>query len=115
MNCIKCGRETTLEQVFCDNCQAEMEKYPVRPGTVVQLPNRKESAPRRSAPPKRRSAPLEDQVRILKTQVRNLTIGFFIAAMLAALLAGPALKYLMHDHFEIGQNYTTVTPSTETD
>ena len=27
MNCMKCGRETQNEQVFCQDCLQEMEKY----------------------------------------------------------------------------------------
>lgn len=111
MNCIKCGRETVSEQVFCPDCQLEMEKYPVQPGTIVQLPNRKELPVRRNVP-KRRSVPLEEQVRILKNQVRNLTIALLVAATLAVLLAKPAIQYMMEDHFQIGQNYTTVVTNT---
>ena len=40
MNCIRCGKELENEQVFCDECQAEMEQHPVKPGTPIQLPAR---------------------------------------------------------------------------
>ena len=37
MNCMKCGRETQNEKVFCEDCLLEMEKYPVRAGSVVPV------------------------------------------------------------------------------
>ena len=62
MNCLKCGRETSSEQCFCQDCLLDMEKYPVKPGTVIQLPKRREgSASRKNT--KRRSVSLEDQVK----------------------------------------------------
>ena len=38
MNCMKCGREITLGQVFCKDCLVDMENFPIKPGTPVQLP-----------------------------------------------------------------------------
>ena len=49
MHCMKCGRDLEPGQVFCEECQAEMKKYPVKPGTVVQLPRRREEAPNKKA------------------------------------------------------------------
>ena len=40
MSCMKCGKEVSEGQVFCQECLEEMEKYPVKPGTAVLLPNR---------------------------------------------------------------------------
>ena len=106
MNCMKCGRETPSEQVFCEDCLVEMEKYPVRPGIVVQLPVRKESSPKKVS--KRKAVPLEEQVRCLKKRTRMLTIAFLLTAALAAAMAYPAIQYLLEDHFKIGQNYSAI-------
>lgn len=113
MGCMKCGRDTIAEQVFCPDCLQEMEKYPVRPGTVVQLPNRSiQSAAKKTV--KKRTVPLEDQVKILKKRVRNLMLALILAIALAAALSIPAVEHLMENHFAIGQNYNTVTtPTTE--
>ena len=35
MSCMKCGKEVSEDQVFCPECLAEMERYPVKPGTPV--------------------------------------------------------------------------------
>jgi hypothetical protein len=42
---MKCGREIDESQVFCTECLDEMERYPVKPGTVVQLPVRPKEIP----------------------------------------------------------------------
>ena len=36
MKCVKCGRDT--DQTFCESCRDDMARYPVKPGTIVQLP-----------------------------------------------------------------------------
>lgn len=40
MSCIRCGRDTEDNQVFCVECLADMERHPVKPGTPIQLPVR---------------------------------------------------------------------------
>ena len=111
MNCMKCGRETAGEQVFCTDCLVEMEKHPVKPGTVVLLPRRRESLQIKKAP-KKRALPLDEQVRALRKWVKGLTIALCICIALIMAMLYPTIHYFMHDHFEIGQNYNTVvTPS----
>ena len=111
MGCIKCGRETVMEQVFCPDCLTEMEKYPVRPGTVVQLPNRKTAVSVKKHPKKRGIAP-EEQVKVLTKRCRTLFILLLVAITVAVLLAIPAAEHLTEGRFKIGQNYNTVTPET---
>lgn len=45
MNCIRCGRETEEDQVFCSACLKDMDRHPVNPGTPIQLPNRTKRTP----------------------------------------------------------------------
>ena len=42
MSCMKCGKEVSEGQVFCEECLTEMERYPVKPGTPVLLPHRED-------------------------------------------------------------------------
>ena len=113
MNCLKCGRETSSEQSFCQDCLLEMQKYPVKPGTVVQLPKRREgSASRRSV--KRRSVSLEDQVKSLKKRIRLLTALLILSFVIIASLVYPAWEYLVKDHFLPGQNYSSYVVSSVT-
>ena len=110
MGCIKCGRDTVSEQVFCPDCLAEMEKYPVRPGTVVQLPSRKNTSSVKK-PQKKRTVPAEEQLKVLKKRYRNTVILLIVVTAIAVLLAFPAAEHLMEGRFKIGQNYTTITPT----
>lgn len=112
LNCIKCGRETVGEQVFCPDCQLEMQKYPVRPGTVVQLPSRKEADAPKKVSRKKTVSP-EEQVDSLKKQVRTLWLSLILVSILAASLSVPAYQHWKDGQKKIGQNYTTITPSTE--
>ena len=113
MNCLKCGRETSSEQCFCQDCLLDMEKYPVKPGTVIQLPKRREgSASRKNT--KRRSVSLEDQVKSMKKRIRILTVLLILSLAVIASLVYPAWEYLVKDHFLPGQNYSSYVTSTVT-
>ena len=109
MTCLKCGRDTTGDQVFCDACLDVMEYYPVKPGTAVQLPKRPVNPPRK--PVKRRAPSLEDQIRTLKQRVIILTISLIVALLIAILLAIPAYDHLVNESIIPGQNYSVVTPT----
>lgn len=108
MNCMKCGRETVSEQTFCEDCLREMEKYPVRPDTVVKLPERRETTSFRRAP-KRRGVNLEEQVRTLKTWVIRLAVLLFITVAIILLLLPSTIAHLTEDHRKPGQNYSVIT------
>ena len=90
-----------------------MEKYPVRPGTVVQLPIRKASPTVKKQQSKKRVIPLEDQVKTLKRRCWTFFLLMILFAALSAALAFPAAKHLMQNEQKIGQNYTTVIPTEE--
>ena len=113
MNCMKCGRETVAENVFCQNCQLEMEKHPIQPGTVVLLPRRRETAVVKKTP-KRHMPSAEEQLKNLRKAVMILSVLLSIAVLAIVLMFGPTMHYVMDDHFEIGQNYSTVMPSPAT-
>lgn len=106
MNCLKCGAETSFENVFCDSCLKEMEKYPVAPGTSVSIPVQT-SRPVKKAVRKKTVSP-EEQIAALKKKIRLLTVLLTAVSLLAVLLLYPAVKYLMEDHFLPGQNYTSI-------
>ena len=113
MNCMKCGRETQAENAFCQNCLEEMEKHPVLPGTVVLLPRRKEASVIKKST-KRRTLTPEEQIAFLQKCVLILTILLAISVAAVILMFKPTMHYIMDEHFEIGQNYSTVMPSTAT-
>ena len=116
MNCMKCGREVEDGQVFCPACQEDMEKYPVRPGTVVLLPKRDEVYYAKKSASKRRAGPTtEEQIRSLKARLRLVTVMLLISLTLMAVLIYPMAKeYLENQHLRPGQNYTSITEAEKT-
>ena len=113
MNCMKCGRETQDENAFCPECLAEMEKYPVRPGTVVLLPRRRESTIAKKTG-KRHVPSQEEQINFFRKWaiIASVLVAICVAAI--ALMFGPTMHYVMDEHYEIGQNYSSVIPATTT-
>jgi len=110
MGCMKCGKDITDDNVFCADCLLEMEKYPVDPGTVVLLPRRKESSAPKKQTKRHVSAP-EEQIAALKKRVLILTLLLIVCAAAIVLMFEPTMHYVRDEHFEIGQNYSSVTPS----
>lgn len=115
MQCMKCGREIPAGQVFCEECLADMEKYPVKPGTAIRIPPRREEPPVKKAAPRRPLSP-EEQVKVLK---RRLWIVSIILTLVLALVAG--CLYLSLDYIREnfgkplpGQNYSTAETTAPT-
>ena len=79
--CLKCGRSAGEDQVFCEACLKDMERYPVKPGTPVVLPVR----PAREAErrPEKRKVPPAVEIARLRRQRQSLWIA--VAALAAAL------------------------------
>ena len=115
MYCIKCGRETNSERVFCEECLQSMEQYPVKPGTPVHLP--KKSLPPQDKKGTRKKKPHkpEEQIAALKIKVKHQRrlILLLIAALLVAswfLFASTIQNYLSKD--DETQPMTTVPTTT---
>ena len=111
MQCIKCGKETKNEQVFCAQCLAVMEAYPVKPDVHIQLPKHTDRDPSRKSAKKRRTSSLEEQIAQLRRRNRRL-----VAALLAMALLLGAAGYLLAratvttEDTELGKNYTFEIP-----
>jgi len=74
MNCMKCGREVALGQVFCKDCLADMAEYPVKPGTPVVLPAEQATAPVRRASTRKARKPEEQLSRIRRAMIAMLLV-----------------------------------------
>lgn len=109
MYCMKCGREIEEGQVFCHDCLAVMAKYPVKPGTVIQLPVRRESSVIRRQLPRRKTLTPEEQIRKLRRTLRVILIGWLITLLLLSASLYPAICYILEEeHFLPGQNYSLI-------
>ena len=91
MACMKCGKKTKDQQVFCSACLAVMEAYPVKPDVHVQLPNRQKSAAAKKAGRKRYIMPAEEQVVHLRKALHRARA---VCVVLALLLCAAGLVLL---------------------
>ena len=113
MKCMKCGREMNTEQTFCPLCLEGMEAYPVRPGTVIQLPRRQEPSSIRKVIPRRKPLTPEERIRRMRKRILRLQLLLLVCILAIVLLAYPYAKSLMNIHKALpGQEYTSIT-STE--
>ena len=111
MNCVKCGKDTTDNNVFCPDCLAQMADYPVKPGTPVMIPEH--NPPRRPPARKFRAPEPEEVIRRQKKLIRLLAVSaavLFIAWVLTTVMA---VRMLMEeDRVPIGQNFGFTTNHT---
>ena len=110
MNCTKCGRETAGDAVFCKKCLGVMAQYPVKPGTVIQLPQRKKPSPKKSVPRKKTLSPEETVVSQRKT-IKWLWIILICTILMLALSVTLLFRLSQRpeviNNTTIGQNYMT--------
>lgn len=105
---MRCSKDTQNGQVFCPDCLAVMEQYPVNPNVTVRLPRRPDPTIGRKLP-RRRMPSEEEQIRMLKRKVRVLRWILAVALVLIIALSVPAVIHLMEggDGFLPGQNYSS--------
>lgn len=112
MYCLKCGKETTQSNVFCDRCLDSMEKYPIKSGTAIHLPHREVIAPVKKTAVRKRAVSAEEQVTMLKKTTRWLIAAVAILCVVLGLTTG----LLVHNLLDrtpapavVGRNYTINT------
>lgn len=107
INCMKCGREVALGQVFCKDCLEDMSHYPVNPATPVQIPPAPPvQVPRRNSRTKKPKKPEEQIIRLRKIIRHQAIIIFFLLIMLIGLGVYTFLKlYPAAQSFRPGENY----------
>lgn len=114
MNCMKCGREIESEQVFCNDCLLEMQKYPVNPDIHVHLPIRPQTTVLRKQASRRRTLSPEEQIRRLKKHIWILSGILIVTLALLGAMIYPTVNYFIRNyHLRPGQNYSTFTSETE--
>lgn len=110
MNCMKCGVELKNSGVFCEDCLADMKKYPVNPNATVHIPYRPAPAQTKKVK-KAKTVKPDEQIRHLK-KVRNWLWVLLIVTLLAFAASAIMVLHLSADDgngiLDIGQNYDTV-------
>ena len=110
MICLKCGKETIDENVFCQDCLQIMELYPVKPDTPVHLLQRPARSTEKQPSHKKEVSP-QDTVKQLRLLVRCLAAVIAVLSVLLCITAGMLLQATNKDQpvSNIGRNYTTDT------
>ena len=79
MGCLRCGKETENNAVFCEECTRGMADYPVKPGTVIVIPQRdpvhpeKKSKRRIREEQKRKKADKKAKRKVSKRMAKKLS------------------------------------------
>ena len=111
MQCLRCGRETEEDHVFCFLCEAVMMKHPVKANAVVNIPER--SVRSRNVQPRRQQRPEEDTEQLHRTIMQlRLWVCMLMAALMLCVAALTWQELSRADGPTIGQNYSSVTDST---
>lgn len=113
MYCMRCGKDTVSDQVFCPECQQKMERYPVNPNTPVVLPKRTQAPPVKK-PPRKPAIPPEEQIASLKRKVWFLSASLFLVLCLSSAAIYGVVRYFQKDTHPLGQNYNTVISTSST-
>ncbi len=104
MYCLKCGKEITEPQVFCETCQESMADYPIKADAKVTLPHR--TVTEKALPRKRPPQP-EELLQAMQRKLRRMRFALVLVSVLCALCVA-ALVYA-HQTTEqiptIGRNY----------
>lgn len=112
MNCMKCGREIEEGQAFCPYCLVDMESCPVKPGTVIFIPNQQAQAqpPKKSLIQRKPQLQPEEQIPALKKQLwalRAVSVLLLILLTVLGYITSRAITELDIQRL-LGQNYSTV-------
>ena len=119
MNCIRCGKETEGKAVFCPDCLEEMARYPVKPGTIVHIPQHREQETRKQVKKRREQTP-EEQLNSALGLIQTLVVAL-LGTIGALIVTGLLLVYTLtqspgqapgeETQPPAGRNYTSVTPA----
>ena len=92
MSCLNCNKETAGTDVFCTQCQAAMEDYPIPRGTPVTIPVQPSPVTVKKQVA-HHFASTEDQLIVAQRTTRRLAFSLILVSILLILAAG-ALVYL---------------------
>lgn len=113
MYCLKCGKDTKGEQIFCDACLQVMDAYPVKSDTPIHLPkrNNQQASPKKQTPRKKTISP-EEQVQQLKAANRRLLLTVLSLIVALGICVGTLAYCLLNPQPQTttpgssGKNYT---------
>ena len=109
MHCMKCGRDISDDQVFCNACLELMAQHPVKADVVVQLPQRRAPVQKKYTS-RRRIRSVDEQ--LLRTKRTNRWLIGIVSLLVLFSIATSAMSlYLVRQldaQKSIGQNDSTI-------
>ena len=110
MNCMKCGRVIALGQVFCKECLADMDQYPIAPGTPVPLFDPDAVVAPMGPTNTRKQKKPDEQIITLKKWIMGLGIGLFSTILIFSIITGILVNRLQEAEKApaAGQNYSSL-------
>ena len=118
MYCMKCGKETQDNQVFCERCLQVMDAYPVKPDAAINLPNRNVAPAAKKPAHRKRALKPEEQIAQLKKVNRRLRIIGLVLAVLLGISIGAIVYHMMQPEEDptpdTRRNYTYASESEST-
>ena len=91
MYCLKCGNETQGEKIFCEDCLLLAQRYPIKPGTPIQLP--RQDQPKKNLSQKRTTS-TEEQVDALRKTLFYTRVLLFLMTVALAMALGIAFNII---------------------
>lgn len=112
MKCLKCGRET--QGTFCDTCLEDMQRHPVKPGSIVLLP--KERTATKKSPSRHPATSPETIIENQRKLIHRLGRCIAVLAVMLVLIGFVLFRAIEENSKpQVGKNYSTVTkPAEET-
>ena len=118
VNCMKCGRETKSDDVFCLECLDHMERHPVAENMLAYVPTEKD----RAAAAKKLTVAhpvISEEEQVKRLQRKNHVLSLLVIVFLAvsAFFAVLSIETLHELNVKdlIGKNYTTVVATEAAD
>ena len=117
LHCMKCGKEINENQVFCDSCLEVMDRFPVKPGTRVLLPNRATPTVSKKTTTRKRVLTLEERLSRSQKAIQVLSIALAVTIFALCLSISLLVDNMNAEtpNRVIGQNYSTVDSPRDTD
>lgn len=85
MVCLRCGKTTEENEVFCPECLEVMEQQPVKPDTPIVIPNRE------TRTPQKRTSQISPSFKKAKKISRLRSVVFWLILLVIILAVGLAL------------------------
>lgn len=110
MFCLKCGKEISEKQVFCEECLAEMEKHPVKPDTKIFLPRTTTPSAVKKNTSRRKNLSPEERILRMKKAIQLLCLILTVTLLSLVLAIFLLVESLSAETPQetIGQNYGTI-------